>query len=85
MLVKISLELQVQEFTLGINGAIDLPVGIYLFKVKKGNIRTLCEICSKLTIKKPQRRHRRRFGAFIVNFQKISHIALRFSLLTWNK
>ena len=35
MLVKISLELQVQEFTLGINGAIDLPVGIYLFKVKK--------------------------------------------------
>ena len=26
---------------------------IYLFKVKNGNIRTVCEICSKLTIKAP--------------------------------
>ena len=27
------------------------PAGIYLFKVNKRNARTMCEICSKLTIK----------------------------------
>ena len=27
------------------------PLGIYLFKVKNGNTRTICEICAKLTIK----------------------------------
>ena len=27
------------------------PAGIYLFKVNNRNIRTMCEICSKLTIK----------------------------------
>ena len=32
------------------------PVGIYLFKVNYRNIRTMCEICSKLTIKTPERR-----------------------------
>ena len=25
--------------------------GIYLFKVDNGNTRTICEVCSKLTIK----------------------------------
>ena len=33
-----------------------LPVGIYLFRVKNGNSRTMCEISSKLTIKTPERR-----------------------------
>ena len=30
------------------------PAGIYLFKVNKGNSRTMCEICSKLIIKKSE-------------------------------
>ena len=32
------------------------PVGIYLLKVNTRNTRTRCEICSKLTIKTPERR-----------------------------
>ena len=32
------------------------PDGIYLFKVNNRNTRTRCEICSKLTIKTPERR-----------------------------
>ena len=31
-----------------------LPVGIYLLKDKNRNTRTSCEICSKLTIKRPE-------------------------------
>ena len=33
------------------------PAGIYLFKVNNRNTRTRCVICSKLTIKTPERRH----------------------------
>ena len=32
------------------------PSGIYLLKVNNRNTRTRCEICSKLTIKTPERR-----------------------------
>ena len=32
------------------------PASIYLFKVNNGNTRTMCEICTKLTIKTPERR-----------------------------
>ena len=32
------------------------PAGIYLLKVSNRNTRTRCEICSKLTIKAPERR-----------------------------
>ena len=35
----------------------DSPAGIYLLKVNNRNTRTRCEICSKLTIKTPERRH----------------------------
>ena len=31
------------------------PAGIYLLKVNNRNTRTSCEICSKLTIKTPER------------------------------
>ena len=31
--------------------------GNYMFKVNNRNIRARCEICSKLTIKTPERRH----------------------------
>ena len=30
------------------------PAGMQLFKVNNGDTRTICEICSKLTIKTPQ-------------------------------
>ena len=33
------------------------PAGIYLLKVSNRNTRARCEICSKLTIKTPKRRH----------------------------
>ena len=37
-------------------GSISSPVGIYLLKVNNRNTRARCEICSKLTIKTPERR-----------------------------
>ena len=49
-------------------------MGIYLLKVNKRNTKTRCEICSKLTIKTPERRHWRRSGVFIINFEHISHL-----------
>ena len=39
------------------------PAGIYLLKNNESN-RTICEICSKLTIKAPERRQWRRSGVF---------------------
>ena len=41
-----------------------------------------CEICSKLTIKTPERRQWRRPGVFIVNFEHTLHLFLIFLLLT---
>ena len=61
-------------------GKIPISVGIYMFKVNNRNTRKKCEICSKLTIKTPQRLHWRRSGVFIVNFQHISHLVLLFLL-----
>ena len=61
------------------------PAGTYLFKVNNGNARTMYEICSKATIKTPERWQWRRFGVFIVNLEQISHIVLLFFLLTLNK
>ena len=40
-----------------------------------------CEICSKLTIKIPERRQCRRSGVFIVNFEHISKFIIVFLLL----
>ena len=54
----------------------------YLFKVNNENTRTMLEICSKLTIKIPERRYWRCSG-FIVKFEQISHIVLVFPLLRW--
>ena len=67
------------------NFKITVPAGIYLLKVNNRNTRTRCEICSKLTINTPERRHWRRSGVFIVNFEHISHLVLVFLLLTLNK
>ena len=54
------------------------PAVIHLLKVNNRNTRTICEICSKVTIKLPERRHWCRSGIFIVNFEQISHIVLVF-------
>ena len=40
-----------------------------MFKVNNRNARTRCEICSKLTIKTPERSQCRRSVVFIVNFE----------------
>ena len=61
------------------------PVGNYMFKVNDRNTRTRCEICSKLTIKIPERRHWCRSGIFIVNFEHISHPVLLFLSLTLSR
>ena len=56
--------------------------GNYLLKVNSKNTRTKCEICSKLSVKKPERRQWRRSDVFVVNFEHISHLALVFLMLT---
>ena len=56
----------------------------HLLTVNNRNTRTTCEICSKLTIKTPERRHWRHSGVFIVNFEHISHLVLVLLLLTLN-
>ena len=62
----------------------DNPAGIYLLKVNNRKTTARCETCSKLTIKKPERRQWRRYGVFIVNFEHSSHLVLVFLLLTLN-
>ena len=64
---------------------IPLPVSNYMFKVNNRNTRLMYEICSKLTIKTPERRQRRHFGVFIVNFEHISHLVLVSLLLTLSR
>ena len=39
------------------NNSSPYPAGIYLLKVNNRNTRTRCEICSKLAINTPERRH----------------------------
>ena len=53
----------------------------YLFKINNRNTRKGWEICSKLTLKTPERRRWRCSGVFIVNFEHISHLFLMFLLL----
>ena len=53
------------------------PAKIYLFKVNNRNTRKRCEMSSKLTIKKQERRCRRS-SVFIVNFELVSHLFLVF-------
>ena len=62
----------------------DNPTSVYLIEVNNRNIRKRYKICSKLTIKTPERRQWRRSGVFIVNFEHISHIVLVLLLLTLN-
>ena len=61
-----------------------VPVGICMLKVNNRNIRTRCEICLKLTVRTPERWNWHSSGAFIVNFEHISHFVLVLLLLTLN-
>ena len=54
------------------------PAGHYLFRNNNGNIRTLCKICSNLTIKTREWHHWRLLGVFIIIFKQISNIVLLF-------
>ena len=56
-----------------------------MFKVNNRNARAGGEICLKLTIKTPERRHLRRSGVFIVNFEHISHPVLVILLSTFSR
>ena len=62
---------------------LSLPANIYLFKVNNRNTRKRREICSKLIIKTPERRHWLSSGVFIVNFEHTLHLVLVFLLLTF--
>ena len=53
---------------------LNLVLNNYMIQVNNRNTRTRCEICSKLTIKIPERRDWRRSGIFIFNFVHISHL-----------
>ena len=55
-------------------GFLVYPAGNYMFNINNRNTRTRCEICSKLTIKIPERHQWRRSGIFIVNTEHISHL-----------
>ena len=46
------------------------PTGVNLFKVNDGNLRTICEICSKLAIKTPERRQC--FSVSIFDFEQLN-------------
>ena len=54
-------------------------------KWNNGKTRTMSEICSKVIIKKLERRQLPLSDVFIVYFEQISHIVLVFELLTLNK
>ena len=54
------------------------PMCICLFKVDNRNFRTICEICSKLTVKTPDPRDWSRSDIFIVNLEQISRLTLLF-------
>ena len=51
---------------------------IYLFRVNNRKVRKRFQKCSKLAIKLPERRHWRRSGVCIVNFEHISYLFLVF-------
>ena len=50
---------------------LNIPTNIYLLKVSNRNTSKICDICSRLTIKKLEWRQWRHSGVFIVNFKHI--------------
>ena len=73
----------VDQYLLKINNKDNkVQTGIYLFKFNKGNTRTICKICSSLSIKTAEQRQWRHFCVFIVNFGQISQTSPVLSLLS---
>ena len=62
----------------------NIPANI-LFVQGNMNAKAMCEICSKFTMKTPERCCWYCCGVFIVNFAQISQFVLVFLLLTWQK
>ena len=56
-----------------------------MFKVDNRNTRRRREICLNLTIKTPARRHWRRSGISIVNFEQISHFVIINSIIRYSE
>ena len=56
------------------NTIVSTQPAITCSKLTTETLEQRCEICSKLTLKTPKRRHWCRFGVFIVNFEHISHL-----------
>ena len=54
-----------------------ISAGIYFPKDNNGNTRAICEICSKLTIKTPERCHWRSFGVLNSNFEHVLDLFLQ--------
>ena len=65
------------------------PDDIYSLKVNNGNTRTICEICSQLTIKAPvrfQRRMSSKFNALKKDVYCFRYVTLfRFHSFEWPK
>ena len=62
-----------------------IPAGNDMFKVNNRHTRTRYEVCSKLTIKTPERRQLRLSSVFMVNSEHISHLVLVLLMLTLYK
>ena len=60
------------------------PAATYMLKANNKNTRTRCNMCSKLTMKTPER-CRRRSGVFVVNFEHIARLDFVFLLLTLSR
>ena len=56
-----------------------------MFKDNNRSTRTKSEICSKLTIKTPERHHWCRSGVFIVNFEHNFLPCSRFSIVNFEQ
>ena len=59
------------------------PTGIYLFTVNNRNARTMCETCSKLTIKTPEQCQWRRSGVFIASLKRFHTLFWCFYCWLW--
>ena len=59
-----------------------LQACIKLFKANNGNTTEMCEICSKLSIKTPERGY---FDVLIAHFKNIRDLSCLTSLLTLNR
>ena len=76
-LLKISKQVNKGDFDSICARVTTYATGHYTFKVNNGNTRARYEICSKLTIKTPERRQS--------GFKHIAYLVLAFLLLTLSR